>query len=225
MIPSIINVASSTAVFLLTREESKTKEKISYIALLITILSVLSYTNILETSQLNNGIIILLIYMILTITTRENKNISKINYLSIILPLLTIISDKDIPFEIMKITENVIGMYAMTMISILLLKENKERNILITLLSTLILMSIMFIESWMIGLYVGIVALTLIIVGFIKKEYKGLFIEGIIITIINILYQFKYLLQELPFWIYTLLAGLIIIGFVTYKVIKDKETK
>ena len=69
------------------------------------------------------------------------------------------------------------------------------------------------------------IALILIIAGFIKKEYKGLFIEGIIVTIINILYQFKYLLQELPLWIYTLLAGLTIIGLVTYKVIKDKETK
>jgi hypothetical protein len=223
IIPSIINIASAGTVFLLTQQESKTKEKISYIALLITILSVLSYTNILETTQLNNGIIILLIYMILTIATRDNKNISKINYLSIILPLMVIISDNDIPFEIIKITENLIGMYAMTIISILLLKNDKDRNILMTLLSILLLWSIMFIESWMIGLYVGIVALTLIVIGFIKKEYKGLFIEGIIITIINILYQFKYILQELPLWIYTLLAGLTIIGLVTYKVIKDKE--
>ena len=224
IIPSIINVVSAGTVLLLTQEEkSKPKERISYIALLITILLVFSYTNILESTQLNNGIIVLLIYMILTIATRENKTISKINYLSIILPLLVIISDNDISFEIIKIIENLIGMYAISMMSILLLKNDKDRNILLTILSILLLLNIMFIESWMIGLYVGIIALGQIIIGFIKKEYKGLFIEGIVITIINILYQFKYLLQELPFWIYTLLAGLTIIGFVTYKIIKDKE--
>lgn len=226
IIPSIINVVSAGTIFLLTQEENnKTKERISYIALLLSILSVFSYTNILQSSQLNNGIIILLIYMILTIATRENKNISKINYLSIILPLLVIISDNNLQFEIMKITENLIGMYAITMLSLFLLKQDKDRNILLTILSVLLISNIMFIESWMIGVYVGIISLAMIIIGFIKKEYKGLFIEGIVITIINILYQFKYLLQELPLWIYTLLAGLTIIGLVTYKVIKDKENK
>ena len=226
IIPSIINVVAAGTIFLVIQEEKKiAKERISYIALLMSILSIFSYTNILQTTPLNNGIIILLIYMILTIATRENKIISKINYLSIILPLTVIISDNQLQFEIMKISENIIGMYTITIISIFLIKNDKDRNTLMTILSAILLWNIMFIESWMIGLYVGIVALVLIIIGFIKKEYKGLFIEGIIITIINILYQFKYLLQELPLWIYTLLTGLTIIGLVTYKVIKEKENK
>ena len=85
------------------------------------------------------------------------------------------------------------------------------------------MMEIIFTESWMIGLYVGVISLILIIIGYIKKEFKGLFIEGIIITVVNILVQLKYALQELPLWLYTLLAGLIIIGLVTYKIIKDNE--
>ena len=226
IIPSIINAVSAGTILVLTQEEnSKIKERISYITLLITILSIFSYTNILETSQLNNGIIVFLIYMILTIATRENKNISKINYLAIMIPSLVIISDENISYEIVEITKNLIGMYIITMISLLLLKKDKERNILLTILSTLLLLRIMFIESWIIGLYVGIISLVLIMIGFIKKDYKGLFIEGIIITIINVLYQFKNILQEIPFWIYTLLAGLIIIGVVTYKIIIDKEKK
>ncbi len=226
IIPSIINAVSAGTILVITQEEnSKIKERISYITLLITILSIFSYTNILETSQLNNGIIVFLIYMILTIATRENKNISKINYLAIMIPSLVIISDENISYEIVEITKNLIGMYIITMISLLLLKKDKERNILLTILSTLLLLRIMFIESWIIGLYVGIISLVLIMIGFIKKDYKGLFIEGIIITIINVLYQFKNILQEIPFWIYTLLAGLIIIGVVTYKIIIDKEKK
>ena len=204
---------------------NKTKERISYIALLITIIFVFSYTNILSTTTLNNGIIVLLIYMIFTIATRENKNISKINYLSIILPLIVMINDTNMIYELKLITINVIGMYIMTMINLFLLKQDKDRNVFTTIMSIILLLRIMFIESWMIGLYIGIVSLILIIIGFTKKEYKGLFIEGIIILIINIMYQFKYILEELPLWIYTLLAGLIIIGLVTYKVIKDKDNK
>mgnify|MGYP006988854306 CR=1 FL=1 len=81
----------------------------------------------------------------------------------------------------------------------------------------------MFIESWTIGIYVGIIALILIIIGTLKKEYKGILIEGIIITIINILYQLSYMLKELPLWIYTLLAGLTLIGLVTYKITKNEK--
>ena len=32
-----------------------------------------------------------------------------------------------------------------------------------------------------------------------------------------------YLLKELPLWLYTLLAGLILVGIVTYKTIKDNK--
>lgn len=224
LIPSIINLIAASSVFILINEEQNNKKtKIAYIALLLTITSIFSYTNILNTTMLNNGIIILLIYALLTVLTKENKNLSKINYLSIILPLSVMANDNECTYEITTIIQNIIGLYIIMLIDIFFLKKDKDRNILTTILTTILMLEIIGINSWIIGLYIGIISLILIIIGLIKKEYKGLFIEGIIITIINVLYQFRYILEDLPLWIYTLLAGLILIGIVTYKLAKDKK--
>ena len=186
--------------------------------------STLIYTNILNTTQLINSALLLLIYTLLTITTTKETSINKINYLSIILPLTVMTKDINIGYELETILSTTIGMYIILLINIFLLKKTKEKNIFSTITTSLLLLQIISIESWQIGLYIGIIALILIIIGFINKEYKALLIEGIIITIINILYQFQYILKELPLWLYTLIAGLIIIGLVTYKII-DNEKK
>ena len=168
---------------------------------------------------------ILLIYALLTVLTKDNKKLNKISYLSIILPLAVMLEDYSYTYEIAEIIETSIALYAVALICILLMKNDKDRNVLATILSSLILVRIIAIESWIIGLYVGIIGLIIITIGLMKKEYKGLFIEGIVLTILNLLYQFKYILEDLPLWIYTLVAGLIIIAVVTYKAVKDKENK
>lgn len=223
-IPALLNIAISLIVLYLTmKEDSSKKIKISYIASLIAIAATFAHTNILATSQINNGLIILLIYLIFTIIYSKNKELNKLSYLSLILPLSIIVSDYNIEYQIKNIIENMIGLYAILLLNIFLIKDNKDRNILSTILIALLLSQVLFTESWITGIYVGIVALTLIIIGYIKKDFKGLFVEGIVITIINILVQFNYVFEELPLWLYTLLAGLIIIGLVTYKLIKDNE--
>jgi len=224
LIPAIINIIVSLLVLALTiKDESTKKLKLSYIATLLAIATTFAYTNILDTTQVNNGIIILIIYTLFTLINCKNKNLNKISYLSIILPLYIITTGYIDDYEITQIINNSIAMYIVLLLNIFLVKDNKDRNILSTILIAIIMMEIIFTESWMIGLYVGVISLILIIIGYIKKEFKGLFIEGIIITVVNILVQLKYALQELPLWLYTLLAGLIIIGLVTYKIIKDNE--
>ena len=224
LIPSIINLASASSIFLLMSEEKNNKKTIaSYIMLLLTIYAIFAHTNILVTTLLNNGIIILLIYALLTILTNDNKKLNKISYLSIILPLVVMSEDYSCTYEITEIIETSIALYVVALICIFLMKNDKDRNVLSTILSSLILVRIITTDSWIIGLYVGIIGLIITIIGLIKKEYKGLFIEGIIVTILNLLYQFKYIFEDLPLWIYTLVAGLIIIAIVTYKAVKDKE--
>lgn len=217
LIPSLIGVITALTFYLIE------KNKTSYIVFLITILMSLTYTNILNTTILVSGILLLLIYTLLTLLTLENKTINKINYLAIIIPFVLMISDADCIYELKEIILNLIGIYIVLLISILIIKKDKERNIVATILTSLLMIRIIFIESWMIGLYIGILGLIMILIGIMKKEYKALYIEGIIITIINILYQFKSILTELPLWIYLFLSGIIIIGLVTYKAIKDNE--
>jgi hypothetical protein len=219
IIPSLIGIVTALIFFILE------KNKTSYIVFLISIFMSLTYTNILNTTTMINGILLFFIYILLTLITNENKNINKINYLSIMLPIITIISDKNCTLEIQKIMQNTIGMYLLLLLNIFILKNDKDRNIATTIISILITTRIMFTQSWTIGIYVGIIGLTMIIAGIIKKEYKAIYITGIVITIINIIYQFKNILTELPLWIYLFLSGIIIITIVTYKAINEKNSK
>ena len=224
IIPSIINLVTSiTTLYIITKEQNNTKIKIAHITMLLTILLTFTYTNILETNIINNSLIVLLLYILIFIFTHKNQTINKINLLAIMLPLITINFDITTPYEIQKIIESTISIYIVILISKFLLKKDQDKNILLTIMTSAIILRIIFIQSWIIGLYIGIIALTLIIIGFIKKEYKTLYIEGIIITIINLIYQIKFILNKLPLWLYIFLSGLIIIGLVTYKEIKNTK--
>lgn len=224
LIAGLINIIAATiTTLLISKENNKTKTRISYILLLLTIATTFANTNILDTTDINNGAIILLIYIICTIFTYKNENLKKINYLSIMLPLILMSKDEMVDDELKLIIYNIIRLYAVILLDLLLIKEPKDRNIVTAILIPLIVAGIIFQQSTIIGIYVGILALILILIGYTKKEYKTLFTEGIIITIANVLIQFEYIFEELPLWIYTLLAGLIIIGLVTIKLIKENK--
>lgn len=226
IIPCILNlVASATTFAIIKTENNKLKTRISYILLLITIAFSIAEINPLAMDPITNGLIILLIYIMMTIITSKENDLRIINYLSIILPLIIMTNDNTIEEEITKILYCTQGMYVVLLINLLLLKNDRDRNIATTILTIAILLRIIFIESWIIGLYVGIISLILLIIGFMKKEYKSIFIEGIVLTIVNILVQFNYMLKELPLWLYTLFAGLILIAIVTYKIINDNKEK
>ena len=71
-----------------------------------------------------------------------------------------------------------------------------------------------------IGIYIGIVGLIIIFIGYINKSLMPIFKFGVILTIINIIIQLKDLWNAIPFWLYLLTCGIAIISFVTYKEIK-----
>ena len=79
------------------------------------------------------------------------------------------------------------------------------------------------IENTLVGIYIGLIGLLTIMIGFSNNIYKSFFKGGIIITIVNILYQLRDLWEQIPFSFYLLIGGLVIIGFVTIKEIKNKK--
>ena len=60
-------------------------------------------------------------------------------------------------------------------------------------------------------------------IGYYKNEFKAFFKGGIIITVVNIIYQLRNLWEQIPFWLYLLVGGLALIGFVTYKEMNNKK--
>lgn len=68
-----------------------------------------------------------------------------------------------------------------------------------------------------IGLFIGVVALISILVGYKSEKYVSFYYTGIVFTVINLLIQLKDLWSIIPIWAYILVAGLVLIGIVTYK--------
>jgi hypothetical protein len=66
----------------------------------------------------------------------------------------------------------------------------------------------------------------MIIFGSIKKEYRAILVEGIIILIANIIIQLWEFWGILPVWVYLLVGGLTLIGIVTVKELcRNNENK
>lgn len=78
-------------------------------------------------------------------------------------------------------------------------------------------LSVLATSSMEIGLFIGIVALISILVGYRSEKYVAFYYTGIAFTIINLLIQLKDVWSVIPIWAYILVAGLVLIGVVTYK--------
>ena len=86
------------------------------------------------------------------------------------------------------------------------------------------MLTIIFETTTLIGIYIGLISIIAIILGYYKQEYKNLFKLGIITTIFNIIYQLRAFWGKIPFWLYLLITGLGLIAFVTYKeIIKNDD--
>ena len=105
-----------------------------------------------------------------------------------------------------------------------LLKNKTISNILFAIVLPLAIISIIFNIDVIVGIYIGIMTLAMIIVGTIKKEFKAIYVEGIVFLIADLLIQFWNFWGFMPVWAYLLIGGLTLIGIVTYKELK-KENK
>lgn len=105
-------------------------------------------------------------------------------------------------------------------------KNKKANYITVSIVIPIVLLSLMYEVHIAIALYVGIISLAMIIFGAIKKEYKAIFVEGIVFLILNLVVQLWEFWGILPVWAYLLVGGLTLIGVVTVKELsKSKEDK
>ena len=109
------------------------------------------------------------------------------------------------------------------LISVIVIRDNKLNNLFLGIALPLVLLSIINKVNIAVALFVGCISLIMIIFGAIKKEYKALYIEGIVFTIINLVVQLWDLWGELPFYIYLLIGGFVLIGIVTIKELRKSN--
>lgn len=219
----ILVLLSSLYMLVYSYIEFKTPDiYINYIVFLSSIFIPFVSTNVLELNKLLVSIIFILL-MCLVIVISKEENIKKISYIYTILPLFSIIEyfDQDNIFK--EVCYSLLILYATFLINKLFIKNKSTINLITIIGSTIALLPIIFTTDIAIGLYVGVIGIILIIIGFTDDSFSPIFKFGVIVTIINIIIQLLDLWKQIPFWFYLLIVGLGIIGFVMYREIKKSK--
>lgn len=205
------------------KSDDKFKIGLSYINLNYIVYHIITKTNIFNIPLLTSSIIFIILLLIVNcfIKTGFLKNLT---YFIIILPLFDILNDIFVYNELKIIIESITLLYLTFLATKFLFKTKDSKNIF-AIIGIIISLQNVFYSSYLINLYVGMVGLIIIMIGYNNKELFAVFITGIIITILNILIALSNLWEEIPFWLYLLLGGLGIIIFVTYKELKKSKIK
>ena len=181
--------------------------------------------------NMNNAIIILitaiiqignLIYLAEKVDNEEIKVLSSIGIISIVTVGIYHI-DWNLDYVYMLLLSRSIILVLLALICFILIKNQKANSIVTAIGLPLILISLIFEINVFVAIYVGCISLAMIIFGFVKKEYKPIYVEGVVFLVANLIIQLWEFWGLLPIWVYLLVGGLTLIGIVTAKELKKDE--
>ena len=184
-----------------------------------------------ELSNITNSFIIginLIVQIISLVVLAINEKNDVVNILSsIAIIVLTVVSANNlmdgvyITYKVI-ITRSIFIVMA-CLISLLIIRDKKVSNMLLSIALPLVVASAISHVYVEIGVFIGIVALAMIIAGLAVKEFRTLYYEGIIITILNLVIQLWEFWGEIPVSVYLLVGGFLLIGIVTVKELRKKD--
>ena len=225
--PALAIIVPCAYQFFLSLKSDKENKGIQIILYLLTLYSIYNALYILDIFEIGKIIsaIIFIWIIALAIYLIKEEHLNKTSYFVLALPIYNIVEALEANYSLSLIASSLLVLY----ITFLIIKFfcSKEKSKEIIAIIGIVISILMIIESadLIIGLYIGVVGLLTTIIGYYKKDSKGLFITGIIITVANIIYQLKEFWGQVPFWLYLLVGGLGIIFFVTYKEVKKLNKK
>lgn len=222
---TIITIISSLYIFcksLVDKHNKKiTKEylAISSIFMLTSLFVPFVYINILNINIFLISFLFVFVMLLLVIIV-DAQTVSKIACVYVVFPLLSISLQTDMSYILGNILNSFILLY-MAYIVIKFYINNKVLKNIISILCILLFTRPLFFEANLYAIiFVGLVGVISIIIGIRKDELFPLFITGIIYTIVNIIYRFWLLLDRMPYWLYLLIGGMLLVIYVTYSEIK-----
>lgn len=222
IVPAVINLLLTIYLFYTRTKEQTGQRIILYITTLINIYFVTQILACYDISLIITNIICLSIFALLSLIITEEK-LKTINYISIVVPLYTLVYTIDMADNLKLLLTNIFWLYLLFLFLRFIIKNKKARDWIGTIGLSLIVLSVIFQADILIGIYIGVLSIAIIFITFNEENYKKLFYTGIIITIVNIVVQLWEFWSQIPFYLYLLLVGIAIIGFVTYKELNKKD--
>ncbi len=223
VVDSIILLILSIYLYGKTKKDP-TKSPYSYSLILIQLYFLFITMNILSITTYANCLLVILIYGIIRLLLTDQKR-KKITEIAMVIPMYSFIQSIHTTIEITAILKNLLGIYIVLCITKGFIQDQKTKDTFSTIAIAILILGIIGTEGIWIGLYIGLLAIILILFSTYNKEYKKLFYLGIIITGLNIIIELQFYWQELPFWLYLLIAGIIIMMIATVKELKKNEEK
>lgn len=216
LIPGILIIGLASYLYKIT------KSIWSYIFILFTILvfEIAVIEHLLSSTV--SSLLVLLIFGALTYLLKGYQ-LRRVNLIALVIPLYSLVNNINNMPEIQTILYNIFGLYILFLIIKLFIKDLKSKDVVATIGTSLLTLNIIFNNSIIIGIYVGLIGLLIIFITYNKKAYKSYFYCGVVITILNIIIQLSEYWSKVPLWLYLLLAGLTIIGFVMHREIKKQK--
>ncbi len=196
----------------------------SYSVLLITAFVQLVVNDMMNVGDNLSVLSTLTIYAVFAIALRKNKGLFAATLIIALMPLWywnKITTD----YIVAIIISRSILIYAVFLMNHFLITKDNSRGIFTSIPLTIIIVSMIFIPDILIGLFVGVLGVLLVFIGQINEHYRPLFKLGVITVVVNIIFQLREFWLEIPAWLYLLVGGLSLIGFVTYKELRKIENK
>ena len=167
-----------------------------------------------------------IVFLLLIVVVFKNKKITNCIVLYMILPLMYLLINNTI-FEpdVEFVLGSIIGFYSLFAILFLFIKNSTLRNIFAIIGCVLLLFNMSSGDSTLICIYMGIIGLVYVIIGYINDKLYPLFVTGIIVILIDLINGLWELWAVLPFWLYLLVIGLSIIAFVMNREIQKQKKK
>jgi hypothetical protein len=206
-------------------EKDKKYLSISYTLFLIALFSQIVVGDIFRLSYTFSSLIVLNMFLVMMIIFRKNKNLFTITTLAVVLPINVLISEVIQEGDLNIMLTRLLAIYIIFVFNKLIFKDQSKKEIFTLISLSIVVLSLIFTNSLLIGLFVGLMGILIMMLGYYNKEYSKLFILGIATTVINIIYQLIDLWNKIPFWLYLLVVGLLLIAFVTKKELKRLDNK
>lgn len=166
------------------------------------------------------GIILLtVVYSILFITSNKNDIFRCFTIVALLVPYLAIL-----PISVWNDNVNYI-LYSLPCLALIFVYT---RGFLASVnLKTVNLIEVIALSIWYlvvssqialeVAIFIGIISFMSILAGYKNEKWISLYYTGVVFLIINTVFQLKDFWTSIPIWAYLLIAGLILIGIVTYK--------
>ena len=123
-----------------------------------------------------------------------------------------------------------ISLYLIFILFMSILPIDKKNSLLKHVLFIIFITFIIFFDIYLPGIYLnvlaGITCLGLIIYSLLQKKYTtAYFIIGVIFSVLNLIYALKDVWSQVPFWLYLLFGGIVVIVLCTILLIKEVYKK